>query len=71
MPEGAINVTPAQAAEITGFSLDKMYEALHAGRIPHQRNGVRFLIPRELLLKWAEQEALSNTRAGSRRGGRR
>lgn len=53
----SLNLTVKETASALGVCADLVYDMLHQGRIPHIRVGKRYLVPRQELVAWLEQEA--------------
>ena len=43
---------PADVAEMLGMSVDKVYELVRSGDIPHRRLGRKIVIPAKRFFEW-------------------
>ncbi len=50
----SVFITPKQAAELTGYSMSRIYKAMHTGEFKYKRpHGGKAFILRSTILKWA------------------
>lgn len=58
--DGKAALSTDEAVELTGIGRQNLINGANAGRIPHFKNGSKYMFPVALLLKWMESEAYKN-----------
>jgi excisionase family DNA binding protein len=69
MGEGRLVLSVREAARVSGYPRDGLYEAIHDGRIRVIRRGRRIIVPTAELERFVELEASKSEGPGSSRPG--
>lgn len=53
----SMTISVAEAAQYLGIGRNRMYDLLHAGKLPAVRLGKNYRIPKKSLDEWLDKEA--------------